>query len=112
MGRNAGLKSNLDLESYPYSEYTPSMSKIKRIQVPFSAQDEKLIRSIAKLYKISAAEWMRRIALKAAERDRNTATTLNKLEPEDVIKAMAKLNLPISSVKKMNKEGTLGRLED
>jgi hypothetical protein len=86
------------------------MSKTRRIQVPFSVEDEKLIRSIAKLYKISVAEWMRRIALKAAERDRSLAS--EKLTPEEALKAIAKLNLPVSSLKKMSRESTLGRLED
>jgi hypothetical protein len=87
-----------------------SMSKIKRIQVPLSIEDDKLIRSIAKLYKISAAEWLRRIALKAAERDRNLAQA--KLEPEAALVALGKMNLPVSSLKKMTKESILGRLED
>ena len=86
------------------------MSKTKRIQVPFSIEDEKLIRSVAKLYKISVAEWMRRIALKAAERDRDLSS--GRLEPEDALKAIGKMNMPVSSVKKMNKESILGRLED
>ena len=98
------------IELYSYTEYTLCMSKTKRIQVPLSEEDEKLIRSIAKLYKISVAEWMRRIALKAAQRDRNLAS--EKLTPEEALKAISKFNLPITSVKKMTRESVLGRLED
>jgi replication initiation and membrane attachment protein DnaB len=86
------------------------MSKTKRIQVPLSAEDEKLIRSVAKLYKISAAEWLRRVALKAVERDRSLATA--RLEPEEALAALSNMNLPISSLKKMTKESILGRLVD
>lgn len=86
------------------------MSKTKRIQVPLSAEDEKLIRSVAKLYKISAAEWLRRIALKAVERDRNLASA--RLEPEEALEALSKMNLPVSSLKKMTKDSIFGRIED
>lgn len=86
------------------------MSKIKRIQVPLSEEDDRLIREIAKLYKISVAEWMRRIALKAVERDRNLVS--KKLDPEDALEAIRKMNLPISSLEKMTNESVLGRLDD
>jgi hypothetical protein len=86
------------------------MSKTKRIQVPLSEEDDKLIREVAKLYKISVAEWMRRIALKEAERDRNLIG--KKLKPEEALEAIARMNLPVGPVRKMSRESLLGRLED
>jgi hypothetical protein len=86
------------------------MNKPKIINVYFKEEDYTLIREITKLYKISVAEWMRRIALREAERDRNLIE--KKLEPEEALAAISRMNLPVGPARTMTRESLLGRLEE
>ena len=84
------------------------MSMNKRLQVPMTKEDEKLIKSAAKIYDISASEWARRILRKAAERD--TAADLV-IDPLEAVNRMSKMSAPIDSVKKMKAQSLKGRLK-
>lgn len=86
------------------------MTKTRRIQVPVSPADEKVIKAAAKLYKISAAEWMRRIALKAAQSDLAESAARG-MSPMEALNALGKLNLPIDKLGIMIEEGIKGRLK-
>ena len=86
------------------------MSRTKRIQVPVSPADEKAIKAAARLYKISTAEWMRRIAIKAAQSDLAGGAVPN-MTPIDALEALCSMNLPIESPKKMKEQGVKGRLK-
>lgn len=84
------------------------MTKAKRLQVPISAAVERMIRSAAKVYKISTAEWARRILSKAAARDTATSVVMDPLE---AVRAIGALDLPVSDdPKKMTQEAIKGRL--
>jgi uncharacterized protein (DUF1778 family) len=85
------------------------MAKTKRIQVPVTPADERAIRAAARLYKISAAEWMRRIAIKAAQSDfvESAARTMT---PKEALDALSALDLPVDDVGVMKKQSIRGRL--
>jgi hypothetical protein len=80
----------------------------KRLQIPVSSEDEKLIKSVAKTYKISAAEWARRVLRKAASRD--LATTLT-LDPQTAVQQLASLNAPVADVQELIEQSIKGRLK-
>lgn len=83
------------------------MSKIKRLQVPVSDKEEKLFRAAAKIYKISTAEWARRIMSKAAERDLSTSVVM---DPLDAVREISNINAPVGDVETMKKQSIDGRL--
>jgi len=83
------------------------MSMSKRFQIPVSREDEKLIQSAAKIYKISAAEWARRVLRKAAERDLSCDMVMSPLEALQVI---SKLDAPVADVQTMINQSVKGRL--
>lgn len=86
------------------------MNKTKRIQVPVSPADEKTIKAAAKLYKISAAEWMRRMALKAAKNDL-ALSTAHAMTPQEALEALIEMDLPIEDLDTMTKQSIKGRLK-
>jgi len=86
------------------------MSRTRRIQVPVSPEDEKAIKAAARLYKISTAEWMRRIAIKAAQSDL-AGGAVPHMTPSEALEALCKMDLPVDSVKKMKEQGIKGRLK-
>ena len=85
------------------------MSKIKRIQVPVTLADERTIKAAAKLYNISAAEWMRRIALKAAQGDL-ALSAANAMTPQEALDALLEMNLPIDDLETMTEASIKNRL--
>lgn len=84
------------------------MTKSKKIQVPVSPKDEQAIRAAAKLYKISAAEWMRRVALKAAQSDLALG---KKVSPDEALEEIFRMELPVDDLESMTDEGIAGRLK-
>ena len=83
------------------------MSMNKRLQIPVSPSDEKLFKSAAKVYQISAAEWARRVLRTAAQND--TPSDL-KLSPSEALKRLSLLSAPVSDIDQMITESTKGRL--
>ena len=83
--------------------------KKRRLQIPISAADERLVRAAAKLYQISAAEWLRRIAIKAAKNDLVLAKQQN-LSPFEALEALGKLEGPVGSIEEISRESVKGRL--
>ena len=87
---------------------TKKMILNKRLQIHISAPDKKIVQQAAKLYGISAAEWVRRVVRKAAARDLGASVIL---DPLDAVKNLSKLNAPVSSLKRMKEETIRGRFE-
>ena len=84
------------------------MSMKKRLQIPITPSEEKLFKSVAEVYSIPAAEWARRVLRKAAERDLAADLVMNPLE---AVKALGKLDAPISDLPKMIEQSLKGRVK-
>ncbi len=96
-----------NLTNSSYSYYTHIMSMTKRLQIPLTGEEDKLFKSVAKVYEISAAEWARRVLRKAAERDLSTDIIMDPLE---AIEKIAAMKGPITTTKKMKEQSIKGRL--
>ena len=84
------------------------MSIKKCLQVPVSNTEDRLFRSAAKIYAISAAEWARRVLRKAAEMDLSTEL---RLDPLEAVERLSAINAPVGDVDTMIEESLRGRLK-
>lgn len=84
------------------------MSKTKRFQIPVSPTDEALFKNAARVDRVSAAEWARRILVKAAQESLGTA----KMSREDALDQIFGLNAPVSKVDTMIEESIRGRFTE
>lgn len=82
------------------------MAKTRKLQIPISIEDENTIKSVAKIYNVSAAEWVRNTIIRAAQRDLYDPTLT---DSEVVLNKLSKLNAPIGSVKAMKLQSVKGR---
>lgn len=84
------------------------MSKTKRFQILVSPIDEALFKNAARLDRVSAAEWARRILVQAAQESLGKA----KMSREDALDQIFGLNAPVSKVDTMIEESLSGRFKD
>ena len=77
------------------------MARNDRLQILVTEKEARSIRKAAKIYKLSASEWARRVLCKAAERDLSSSTIL---DPLDAVKKLSRLNAPVDTVENMKKE--------
>lgn len=81
------------------------MSMSKRLQIPISEAEEKLLRAAARRRGLSLAEWARR-HLKA---DAQAEIGLPKVTPEEALKKLFELDGPVASIEAMIEQSLKGR---
>jgi len=76
------------------------MSMTKRLQIPISQAEERLLKTAAKRSGLSLAEWARRLLRERAKEE----FMHEKLSPKQSLKALSEINASIDSVDVMIKQ--------
>jgi hypothetical protein len=81
------------------------MSMNKRLQIPITSSEEKLLKSAARKNGLTLAEWARSLLREKAREDLGP----KRKSPEDALKSLFSANAPIDTVEAMAQESFRGR---